>query len=150
MKYSVWYYNEGYIRLSEPTEYTTERVNFNVNYGFWITVIKKLHCYILACFAVITCRVICIHLCVHYVYTVDWTEGEKDQWSRKKWKMENAAVRNINKNEQKCLCRSTEWSCVLTLGCLNEDWNKLAMNIKFIEFILSLINHITVSGLIYL
>ena len=38
-KYSVWYYNDGYmslIHLSKPIECTTPRVNHNVNYGLWV------------------------------------------------------------------------------------------------------------------
>ena len=32
-KYSLWYYNDGYISLYISTEYTTPRVNHKVNYG---------------------------------------------------------------------------------------------------------------------
>ena len=37
VKYSVWYYNNGYMPLSVPKsiEWTTPKVNSNANYGLW-------------------------------------------------------------------------------------------------------------------
>ena len=46
--YSVLHYNNGYIliHLSKSMEYTTPRVNLNMNYGLWVMVCQ---CRLIGC-----------------------------------------------------------------------------------------------------